>query len=147
MKHAKKHPARQQSGFTLVEVLVTMVVVSVGLLGVAKLQAWSLKHSYATYQRSVASVQTQDLVERLWAGMCVLDVASQRSAIVAEWQREHANRPSTRLSMPDWSGSLVAVNGLYQITVQWTDHKTATAASGAVQTFSHVTSIPRVGCV
>lgn len=139
-------PKQTQKGFTLVEVLVTLLVVSIGLLGVAKLQVLALKNSYATYQRSVASAQTQDLVERLWAGMCVLGDVNKRSAIVAEWRKEHENRPATKISMPDWSGSLVVDNYIYQVTVSWTDYRGSKSGIGAAQSFKHFTSIPSVGC-
>lgn len=51
---AKKSGARRQTGVTLIEVLVTLVVLSVGLLGVAALQLYSLQTSQVTSQRTLA---------------------------------------------------------------------------------------------
>ncbi len=61
-------PARSRAaGFTLVEVLITIVVSAVGLLTVAGLQAASKKLSYETAQRTLATALAQDMVERIRA--------------------------------------------------------------------------------
>ncbi|QIK36823.1 type IV pilus modification protein PilV [Caldichromatium japonicum] len=44
----------RQTGFTLIEVLVALIVLSVGLLGVAALQANALKTNHSALQRSQA---------------------------------------------------------------------------------------------
>jgi type IV pilus assembly protein PilV len=108
---------------SLVEVLVTMVIVSVGLLGVAGLQLKALKNTYASFQRSLATLQAQDLVDRIWASTCVLSNATQRGNIKSEWQAVHSASASTKLSMPNWAGDFTytASTGLFVITVSWKD--------------------------
>ncbi|MFG6178640.1 type IV pilus modification protein PilV [Halomonas sp. THAF12] len=59
----------QEQGFTLVEALVALLVLSIGLLGVAAMQLKSLQGAHAAYQRSIASLAAQDAQERLWAEM------------------------------------------------------------------------------
>ena len=54
-------------GFTLVEALVSLLVLSLGLLGVAGMQLKALQSAHAGYQRSVATLAAQDAQERLWA--------------------------------------------------------------------------------
>lgn len=46
---------KQQSGVTLIEVLITVLVVSVGLLGLAALQTFALQAGNTAYQRSQAT--------------------------------------------------------------------------------------------
>ncbi|WP_440998199.1 type IV pilus modification protein PilV [Arhodomonas sp. SL1] len=58
------HRQRQQ-GFTLIEVLIAVVVLSVGLLGVLALQVNTLAFSHSAYLTSAASVQAMDLEERI----------------------------------------------------------------------------------
>ena len=53
------------SGFTLLEVLITLIVLSVGLLGLAGLQTMSLRNNHDAYLRNQATIQANDLVERL----------------------------------------------------------------------------------
>lgn len=67
MKRQRK--AGGQSGFTLIEALVALVVLSIGMLGVAAMQLKALQGGHAAYQRSIASLAAQDAQERLWARM------------------------------------------------------------------------------
>ena len=56
---------RGQSGFTLIEVLVSALVLVIGLVGVAGLQALSLKNNQSAYMRSQASSAAYDLADRM----------------------------------------------------------------------------------
>jgi type IV pilus assembly protein PilV len=62
-------PARVsgQRGFTLLEILVAIVVLSIGLLGLAGLQALSLNNNQIAYFRSIASQQAYDIADRIRA--------------------------------------------------------------------------------
>lgn len=61
------HARSAQRGMSLVEVLVTLVLISVGLLGVAALQVTSLKSNQESYARSQASALASDIMERIRA--------------------------------------------------------------------------------
>jgi type IV pilus assembly protein PilV len=56
---------RSQGGFTLIEVLVSALILSIGLVGVAGLQALSLKNNQSAYMRSQASALAYDLADRM----------------------------------------------------------------------------------
>lgn len=58
---------RDKRGFTLVEVLVALVILAIGLLGMATLMMSSLQSSQGAYLRSQASLLTYDIVERMRA--------------------------------------------------------------------------------
>jgi len=62
-------PTKQRAlfGFTLVEVLVTMVVMSIGLLGLAGLQATSLRSNSGANFRTQAILYANDMAERIRA--------------------------------------------------------------------------------
>ena len=55
----------QNSGFTLVEVLVTLVILSVGLLGIAALHTASLRNNLDSAMRSQASLLAADIADRM----------------------------------------------------------------------------------
>ena len=56
---------REQRGFSLTEVLVSIVVFSVGLIGIAKLQVVSKQSNYDAVQRVTATTITEDLLQRM----------------------------------------------------------------------------------
>lgn len=60
---------KPQSGFTLLEVLVAIVVLSLGLLGLAGLQAASLRNNQTAYYRGIATQQAYDMADRLRANL------------------------------------------------------------------------------
>jgi len=54
-------------GFSLVEVLVAVVLLSIGLLGLAKLQFWGVRHTGSAYFRTQATQIANEMVERMRA--------------------------------------------------------------------------------
>ena len=55
------------AGFSLIEVLIALVVLSVGLLGLAALQAEGLRSSSTAFQRTQAVLLASDLMDRMRA--------------------------------------------------------------------------------
>jgi len=55
------HIARAARGFTLIEVLITLLVVAVGILGMAKLQAAAVAESKVSNVRSLMAYQGESL--------------------------------------------------------------------------------------
>ncbi len=55
----------RQSGSSLVEVLVTMLIVAIGLLGYAGLLATTVKNNNSAFLRSQATFLANDVLERL----------------------------------------------------------------------------------
>ena len=52
-------------GYSLLEVLIAALVISIGLLGIAGSAIVSLRHSEQAYLHSVAITQAQSMIERL----------------------------------------------------------------------------------
>lgn len=55
----------RQNGITLVEVLVTVLVTSVGILGLLSLQALSIKMTHDSFLRTQATFLARDIADRL----------------------------------------------------------------------------------
>lgn len=53
--------SRHSHGFSLIEVMVALVVLSVGLLGIAKMEALSLSSTAVASMRSLASIEASSL--------------------------------------------------------------------------------------
>lgn len=58
---------RRQRGVSLIEALVTLFVLSIGLLGVAGLQSTGLQAGTTATQRSLAVFHSQEIIERMRA--------------------------------------------------------------------------------
>ena len=58
---------RSQSGLTLIEVLIAVVVLAIGLLGIAGLQSAALSNNLISYQYTQASTLAQSMIERMRA--------------------------------------------------------------------------------
>lgn len=65
--------SRLQAGLTMIEILVTIVVVSVGLLGLAGLQITGLKGTSNSAMRTQATVLANDIAERMRANIAAVD--------------------------------------------------------------------------
>lgn len=127
---------KKQNGFTLIEILVTVVVLAVGLLGLAGLQATSLKFNSTAYQRSQATNLAYDIADRMRANIIdaragLYDIAIGQSApagttLVAldrqEWRQALTN------ALPLGTGSIdsVAAAPNFIIIIQWDDDRDAT---------------------
>jgi type IV pilus assembly protein PilV len=57
------------TGFTLLEVLVALVVLSIGLLGLAGLQILGLRYNNQSYELSVATNLANDMADRMRANL------------------------------------------------------------------------------
>ncbi len=64
MSNSGTHQFRQ-SGLTLLEIMITVVILSLGLLGLAGLQMTGLKNNRNAYYNTVAAQVVQDIGERL----------------------------------------------------------------------------------
>lgn len=67
MTMLKRSLAHRARGFTLVEALVALVVLSIGLLGVAALQLTSLRSNHGSAMRSQATFLAYDIIDRMRA--------------------------------------------------------------------------------
>jgi type IV pilus assembly protein PilV len=123
----------RQKGFTLVEVLVSIVVLAVGLLGLAGLQLISLKAADSAYHRSQASILVDDIVDRMRAnranavaGSYNIDIgdASPTGTSIAEvdlanWRAQ----VSGSLTSGDGAVAVNAATHITTITIQWDDSR------------------------
>ncbi|MCK7568851.1 type IV pilus modification protein PilV [Marinobacter xestospongiae] len=58
-------PFRRERGLTLIEILVTVVILAVGLLGVASLTMGGLKNNQSAFLRTQATLLASDMADRM----------------------------------------------------------------------------------
>jgi type IV pilus assembly protein PilV len=126
----------RQGGVSLVEVLVATVVLSIGLLGLAGLQASGLRVGQSSIHRGQAAQLAHDIVERMRVNVghaadysLALDSDAPEGASVAA--RDLQDWRFRLRSIPGGTGS-VDVNGQrVTIVVQWDDSRGAGALQGS----------------
>ena len=64
---ARNRPAQRSSGFTLVEVLVALLVLTVGLLGIVKLSFSAVQANSSAFMRSQSSALMQQIIDNMHA--------------------------------------------------------------------------------
>ena len=117
------------NGFTLLEVLVALLILSIGLLGLAALQANTLKINHGALQRTQAIFLTYDMMDRLranrtaaLAGQCDIAMGATLGGTdlcdvdVTDWQDNHV-----ATFLPSGQGLVdcsTTVN-VCVVTVQW----------------------------
>jgi type IV pilus assembly protein PilV len=137
-------------GLTLVEILIALLVLSIGLLGLAGLQTMSLKFNTSAYYRTQATALAYDFADRMRANRQAAlagsyNVALQDpppacgAAVLAATAVEEdiaAWRDALACRIPQSTGE-VALNGNeVTITVQWADSE-----GDADMTFAFTTAL------
>ena len=72
----KLHFLHRESGFSLIEVLVALLVLSIGLLGLAMLQVQGMRFTNDSYQRTQATLLAYDLMDRMRANKVGADAGA-----------------------------------------------------------------------
>ncbi len=148
MHHQSSASAR---GVSLIEVLVALVVLSIGLLSLAALQASAVRHALGSFQLSVAKLHVLDAAERLWASRCVVLDSHVLDTLKADWQATHALQPG-QPTLPGWQGDIARVSstgdpvGTYLVAVQWADKPTRPGSQSPSRQLSQTVSIPHHSC-
>jgi type IV pilus assembly protein PilV len=142
-----KQQARRARGFTLVEMLVALVVLSIGLLGVAALQLTSLRSNHSSAMRSQATFLAYDIIDRMRANREAALAGEYNVALgdggtagtvagddVIAWKE---NVAATLPAIDDAGtpepadGSVVQNGNIFTITIRWADWDD-TGAAGRV---------------
>ncbi|MBF8224212.1 type IV pilus modification protein PilV [Halomonas sp. 328] len=118
-----------QDGFTLLEALIAVLVLSFGLLGVAAMQLKAMQSAHLSYHRSIATLAAQDAVERLWAaidtteGECPDPDDPSPSDPTVSIELDWIDHWSDKLLGMEDSGSGISSSPdcQYTITLSWSD--------------------------
>lgn len=119
---------KTQRGTTLVETLVALVVLSVGLLGIAALQMTSLRNNRGAHLRSQAQVLAYDITDRMranrnaaMANAYVIALAATPTGSGIELADLQAWKTTLATVLPGGDGAIVRVGDMFRITIRWTD--------------------------
>lgn len=141
----------ENSGFTLIEVLIATVILAGGLLGMAAIQATGLKNNLSAYQRSQATQLAYSMADRMRANMNAAGTYATvaTSATAAQGQSAKATCLTTtgcsvaymaendiyewytKVSriLPSGEGIITFADPVYTITISWDDDRDANTAA------------------
>ncbi len=126
-------------GFSMLEVLITVLILSFGLLGMASMVTTGMKSNLTAHYRSIATQQTQDIADRIRANVtgvrngsynalannipassdCVVAVCD--TAQIAVYDHAQWNTANARL-LPGGTGTVAGnLAAGFVITVMWTE--------------------------
>ncbi|NCA71802.1 MAG: type IV pilus modification protein PilV [Sphingobacteriia bacterium] len=99
-------PRQRQQGVTLIEVLIAMLVLSIGMLGLAGLYLSALRASQDMHFRVLASLAAEDMVEHI-------RITGDVDDYLIEWQEDLEHR------LPGGRGEIVVGSDSHVVTVTW----------------------------
>jgi type IV pilus assembly protein PilV len=108
-----KQSGNKQQGFTLLEVLIALLVLSIGLLGLAALQTTGLRSNQMATMRTLATQLAYDMTDRMRANPAGL------AQYVIATNETPSNPPVTRADndLTEWRAQVVRLpGGLSRIT-------------------------------
>jgi type IV pilus assembly protein PilV len=133
--------AKASRGFTLLEAMIALLVLSIGLLGLAGLQASSARLGYEAHMRSITTIAASEIIEKIRMRTAKLSRAD-RPAIVAQyvgagggncdptdssidndiacWQENLAQQ------LPEGQGAIIddEGDGIFDVQISWYDRET-----------------------
>ena len=95
--HQPATTRRTNAGLTLIEVMVALMVLSIGILGLASLQTASLNFNAASAQRTQATVLAYDMADRMRA--------NRQAALAGEYDVAFEN-PAPACAAPNAVGTV-----------------------------------------
>jgi type IV pilus assembly protein PilV len=130
----KANRMNRESGFSLLEVLITIVILAVGLLGLAGLTAATMRDNLGAHNRSQAVWLAYDIIDRMRINRAAaqanayniaLGVSSPGNSTIAE--QDLTQWLTALASLPAGQGSVAPIAGgaanQFRITIQWDDSR------------------------
>lgn len=140
--------SQSQSGMSMIEILITIVISAVGLLGLAGMQMVSLKNVNNTQFRTLATIYAYDMAERMRSNRAGVDANGYDAIDGTETDPGCTPCSAAQIAQADayqWNqllkasvenggftdgavGTITANGALHDITVSWSEQSRDTGA-------------------
>lgn len=122
-----------QQGMTLIEVLVALLILTVGLLGAAAVQINALKYTDSSRMTSQASFIAYDMMDRIransGANYTVTPPTSANTGNARDQDLFDFTTSIVNFGGPTATGSITLNQRVYTITINWSDARAANTAN------------------
>lgn len=131
MKLNKTASLRQQRGVGLLEVLISMIILALCMLGMAALQTTALRNNQSAQSRSMATILSASIIDAMRANVAAARNGQYNVATCGKASGDVL----VQLDVVTWilslksaigvtaCGGINCLNGLCDITVQWDDSR------------------------
>jgi type IV pilus assembly protein PilV len=148
--HVLPRSPAHQSGVGLIEVLIAVLVLSIGFLGVAALEAMSLSTNNSAYARSMATINAYSILDAMRADLGNAKGGSYNTTVAANSCPAAGTTLATQ-QIKTWCDSLAATlganstttgvvncdaNGNCAITITFDDSRAGSGLGSDTQTFT-----------
>ena len=124
VKRALRAPKRrQQRGMSLIEILTSVLIFSIGLVGLLGLHARSVQFSASAEDTNRAALLANEMATEMWTKATL----SPDDAFVQAWQGRVEN--TTASGLPHGEGTVAVAGNVATITIEWRANDKADAAA------------------
>lgn len=140
--------AKKQKGFGILEILITVFVLAVGLLGIASLQTLGFRSSQSSYMRTIAAYKSYEMIDRMRANPSGISAGSYNaisgipsasdctssSCSTSQMATFDANQWNTELQglLPSGQGTVTGAGSgtVFQVVIRWDEDRTGATGAG-----------------
>lgn len=142
-----------QTGFSMIEVLVSLVILAFGLLGLAGMQSVGLKNSSGSLSQSVAAVSAYDIIDRMRSNCRDAlggdydtsfddDAPSSPSTMAERDVSQWKNQLSALLVMGEGSIAVNPATFRATVSIRWDDSRSTSGSATRTVTVDGVLPAP-----
>ena len=131
-------------GFSLLEVLISVAILAIGLLGIAALQVKAIEYNHGAQLRSIAVAQIDSMIDRMRANYAGVKAGSYNnisgtpakplctactSSEIAI-RDTHQWNTSNAILLPSGQGTVVSNGSLYTVILRWDNNRSGATGLG-----------------
>jgi type IV pilus assembly protein PilV len=130
---------KKNNGFSLLEVLISVFILAVGLLGLASLQMNSLKNNHSAQYRTSATVLAYDLIDRMRLNRVESYALAQsatpsgtglKNTDLVAWVNQIAS------DLPSGDGEVIVSGDVVTVSVFWDDARAENSSSSVIKSIT-----------
>jgi type IV pilus assembly protein PilV len=144
MSRVTNNLVKSSKGFTLIEVLIAVLVLSIGLLGLASLQANGMRSNFTAYARSQAVILANDMADRIRANPTAAALYNNINAPAGDPGCTAADCTAAEIAdhdtavwytnlqnaLPNGTGTVTGNGTVFTVSVMWDEDRNGAVGAG-----------------